>query len=34
MAKTCEKIVYETAKNFEISSISMYRLINKYDKHS
>lgn len=34
MAQTGEKIVYETVKNFEINSISMYRLINKYDKHS
>lgn len=34
MAQTGEKIVYETVKKFGIISISMYRLINKYGKHS
>ena len=34
MAHTGEKIVYKTVKKFGISSISMYRLINKYGKRS
>lgn len=34
MAQTGEKIVYKTVKKFGISSISMYRLINKYGKRS